>query len=380
MTVETVVLLHATRGLQQLSRNAPLQPPAPWKYVYAMAYGVPLVVVAVSVGMRPDAYGSEQCWLSRSDGFIWSFTGSLLVMFGVNAVLFMVIFIILRLSECPDPNVSYASGLTLKAVFQFVILSLPWILGIVAPSYEGLEILVILLHSQQGSCLFIMHCVFNAEVRRQYERCWQRGLRCPSRSDQPAQEFHSIAVETAGASQSRQRARPPPSQREQLALQAMRDAPPTSTGAGQSQLKAPPPGQSELKARPPAQSELKTRPPGQPQLKARPPGQPQLKARPPGQPQLKARPPSQPQLKARPPGQSEFKVCPPGESKLKARPPGQSQFKAHSLGQSELKARPPNQSEQATPAEQNTAATQPAKSMGVINVLWSAAVFDSDSD
>ncbi|XP_063050187.1 putative adhesion G protein-coupled receptor E4P [Engraulis encrasicolus] len=164
MTVETVVLLHATRGLQQLSRNAPLQPPAPWKYVYAMAYGVPLVVVAVSVGMRPDAYGSEQCWLSRSDGFIWSFTGSLLVMFGVNAVLFMVIFIILRLSEYPDPNVSYASGLTLKAVFQFVILSLPWILGIVAPSYEGLEILVILLHSQQGSCLFIMHCVFNAEV------------------------------------------------------------------------------------------------------------------------------------------------------------------------------------------------------------------------
>ena len=58
MTIEAALLLMSTRGLEQFTPDT--QQLASWKYMYVIGYGLPLVIVGVSVGLKPDGYGSQQ--------------------------------------------------------------------------------------------------------------------------------------------------------------------------------------------------------------------------------------------------------------------------------------------------------------------------------
>ncbi|KAL6482061.1 hypothetical protein MHYP_G00101410 [Metynnis hypsauchen] len=53
---------------------------------------------------------------------------------------------------------------------QIVILGCPWILGFFVNGSEVLEILFLFLNSQQGTFIFLVHCVFNHKVRQQYRK------------------------------------------------------------------------------------------------------------------------------------------------------------------------------------------------------------------
>ncbi|XP_062388646.1 adhesion G protein-coupled receptor E3-like [Sardina pilchardus] len=188
-SIEAAVLLLTARRLDLVTPDT--QQLASWKYMYVIGYGVPLVIVGMSVGMKPDGYGSQQCWLSLTDGFIWSFLGPLFALLAVNTLLFTAIFIILQLSDCVMSEVRYVRGLAWRALFQSFMLGLPWLLGLSAPGNRSLEVLVILLHSQQAFGLFLVHCVFNTEVRKQYSK-WCQKFR-PS-DDEPG--FYGIAMDT----------------------------------------------------------------------------------------------------------------------------------------------------------------------------------------
>ncbi|XP_062388361.1 adhesion G protein-coupled receptor E1-like [Sardina pilchardus] len=94
MLLETAWLFHAVLRLKDVRSPRGLEPH--WGFQCLIGYGGPLVVVAVSAGIMPDGYGSDNCWLNYERGFIWSFLGPVCCILGTNAVLFFVIVILLR--------------------------------------------------------------------------------------------------------------------------------------------------------------------------------------------------------------------------------------------------------------------------------------------
>ncbi|XP_031419427.1 adhesion G protein-coupled receptor E1-like isoform X2 [Clupea harengus] len=176
MSMEALLLFLSVRKLRQVKPNDRAGPH--WRYKLLIGYGIPLVIVAVSAGVMPDGYGSQQCWLLTDDGFIWSFLGPVCVIITGNIILFVVITVTLHstLKEARSDvsKVKYTRVLLFKVMAQFVILGCPWILGLFTASSKVLEVLFIILTSQQGTFIFLVHCLLNEEVRRQYKLWWQK--------------------------------------------------------------------------------------------------------------------------------------------------------------------------------------------------------------
>jgi len=55
--------------------------------------------------------------------------------------------------------------MTFKTLAQFVVLGCSWILGFFTNGRKELEILFLILNSQQGTFIFLVYCVLNNEVR-----------------------------------------------------------------------------------------------------------------------------------------------------------------------------------------------------------------------
>ncbi|KAM7386709.1 hypothetical protein PAMA_009365 [Pampus argenteus] len=112
----------------------------PKSLLYLIGYSVPFVIVGISALLYSDGYGATEarvCWLSRNRNFNWALTGP------VSAVI--------------------------AILAQFVILGCTWILGLYQTNLF-FQVLFIFLNSQQGTFLFIVHCVLNKEVREEYIR------------------------------------------------------------------------------------------------------------------------------------------------------------------------------------------------------------------
>ncbi|XP_063065893.1 adhesion G protein-coupled receptor E1-like [Engraulis encrasicolus] len=174
MSIEAVMLFLSVRKLRQVkpSERAWLQ----WKVSLPIGYGIPLIIVGVSAGVNPEGHGSEKCWLVED--FKWSFLGPVCFLLVVNTILFLTIIITIQstLKEARSDvsKVKYTRVLLFKLTVQFLILGCPWLLGMGASTSRVLEILFLLLTSQQGTAIFLIHCLLNTEVRCQYRKWWQR--------------------------------------------------------------------------------------------------------------------------------------------------------------------------------------------------------------
>ncbi|KAI4884545.1 hypothetical protein NFI96_018702, partial [Prochilodus magdalenae] len=81
MFIDAVLLFIIVKNLTEIR---PKQEILSWKCLIAIGYVIPLFVVGVSVGLFPDGYGSEQCWLKGDKDFIWSFLGPVCFILGVS--------------------------------------------------------------------------------------------------------------------------------------------------------------------------------------------------------------------------------------------------------------------------------------------------------
>ncbi|XP_066566292.1 adhesion G protein-coupled receptor E1 [Amia ocellicauda] len=144
-------------------------------YLLLIGYGVPTIIVAVSAGVIPKGYGDEHCWLKTEQNFRWSFLGPLCYVLGVNFLLFFAIIAELQstlahlnseISSIRDTRV-----MVFKALMQFVILGCGWLLGFFNEP-DFIRHLFVLLNSQQGTFIFIVHCLLNKEVREEYKKWW----------------------------------------------------------------------------------------------------------------------------------------------------------------------------------------------------------------
>ncbi|XP_068575185.1 fibrillin-1-like [Cebidichthys violaceus] len=152
----------------------------PRPLLYLIGYGVPFVIVGISALVYSDGYGAteaEVCWLSRQRSFNWALTGPVIVILGLNWILFCATLWSLRptlanmksdVSQSKDTRL-----IVFKILAQFVILGCTWILGLYQTNLF-FQVLFIILNSQQGTFLFIVHCLLNKEVREEYIR-WLTG-------------------------------------------------------------------------------------------------------------------------------------------------------------------------------------------------------------
>ncbi|CAL8270637.1 unnamed protein product [Lota lota] len=166
----------------------------PTPVLYLIGYGAPFVIVGVSATVFSSGYGATQskvCWLSTERNFNWALTGPVVALLGLNVVLFCATLVCLRptlASMKSDVSKSKDTRLIVfKILSQSVILGCTWILGLYQANLF-FQVLFILLNSQQGTFLFIVHCLLNKEVREEYIK-W---LTCSFRkSGDAAKDFHS---------------------------------------------------------------------------------------------------------------------------------------------------------------------------------------------
>ncbi|XP_066516594.1 adhesion G protein-coupled receptor E3-like [Hoplias malabaricus] len=192
MFIEAVLLFIHVKNLTKLrSKKEGLN----WKYLVVIGYIIPLIVVGVSAGLVPDGYGSEQCWLETDDGFMWSFLGPVCFILAANTLLFLSILIVMTSTLKKVTSESLKTKRTerdqrlfksvlLKTMLQFIILGCSWVLGFFTDGSKVLEMIFLLLNSQQGTFIFLIHCVFNQEVRLLYVKWW-RGLRTLKTEEDP---------------------------------------------------------------------------------------------------------------------------------------------------------------------------------------------------
>ncbi|KAG1940252.1 adhesion G protein-coupled receptor E3-like [Pimephales promelas] len=176
MFIEAVLLFICVKNLSQISSKK--REVLSSGFLCVIGYTVALVVVSVSVGLLPEGYGSEHCWIKMDKGFIWSFLGPVCVILALNMILLINIIINLNSTlknlNAKVSQMKQSKIRTFKTLAQFVILGCSWILGFFTNDRKELEIIFLILNSQQGTFIFLVYCVLNNEVRQQYRKCFRR--------------------------------------------------------------------------------------------------------------------------------------------------------------------------------------------------------------
>ncbi|CAN9510079.1 unnamed protein product [Ophioblennius macclurei] len=151
--------------------NATIRP----LYLYVTGYGIPLVIVVLSASIRPEGYGTKQhCWLSLTDGLIWSFFAPVCIIVLFNVLFFIVT--VWRLAQkftSLNPDLSKLHKIrafTVTAVAQMCILGLMWVFGAFLFQKDATVVAYIftVLNCLQGALVFIMHCLLSKQVRDEY--------------------------------------------------------------------------------------------------------------------------------------------------------------------------------------------------------------------
>uniref|UniRef100_A0A3Q3FDW1 CD97 antigen-like n=1 Tax=Labrus bergylta TaxID=56723 RepID=A0A3Q3FDW1_9LABR len=148
--------------------NATIRP----LYLFMAGYGAPLVILILSAIIRPAGYGTDQhCWLSLSDGLIWSFFGPVCLIIILNIFFFIItVWKLAQKFSSLNPDLSklhkVRSVHVLTAIAQMCILGLMWVFG--AFLFEEGPIVVAyvftILNSLQGALVFIMHCLLSKQL------------------------------------------------------------------------------------------------------------------------------------------------------------------------------------------------------------------------
>ncbi|XP_034936070.1 latrophilin Cirl-like isoform X1 [Chelonus insularis] len=170
------------------------------RWYYLIAYGGPLLVVAISCIIDPLSYGTDRyCWLRADNYFIFSFVGPVILVILANLVfLSMAIYMMCRHAnttvsmkskehsrlasasgkeENALPNKLQAHLAWLRGAIVLVfLLGLTWTFGLLYLNQESVVMAYIftVLNSLQGLFIFVFHCVQNEKVRKEYRKFIRR--------------------------------------------------------------------------------------------------------------------------------------------------------------------------------------------------------------
>ncbi|XP_062578601.1 adhesion G protein-coupled receptor L2-like [Saccostrea cucullata] len=175
------------------------------KWYYLFGYGIPLVTVAVTAGVKPSGYGTDRhCWLDTGASVIWSFVGPALAVILFNIVMLSIAVYMmhkhantLALAKgrskfssgiLRDPSSGTSQSTTMSdekastarqipswvkgAAILVVLLGLTWAFGVLFISEESVTMAYVftVLNSFQGLFIFVFHCLMNEKVKKEYKK------------------------------------------------------------------------------------------------------------------------------------------------------------------------------------------------------------------
>lgn len=144
-------------------------------YYYVFGWGFSALPVAITFAIKSNSYGnSEVCWLSTKDGTTWAFIGPVVAIIAVNTfVLIMVIKTVVSSASAVKSSDHAHLKAGIKGLFVLMpLLGVGWILGLFALN-DGTKVFIYafsIVNGFQGLLIFLLHCVFNDEVRQAFRR------------------------------------------------------------------------------------------------------------------------------------------------------------------------------------------------------------------
>ncbi|GAB6020348.1 hypothetical protein CHUAL_003060 [Chamberlinius hualienensis] len=167
MLVEAVHLYRMLTELRDINHGQ-------MRFYYAIGYGVPAIVVGLSVGVRADEYGNPLfCWLSIYGSAIWSMVGPVCVVVLVNLCIFVLA---MRAGSRLKEHVEDFGNLKTLLWLGIVLLPLmgsAWVSAVLAvnDNHPVLYYIFAVLIAAQGVYIFIGYCILNEKVRNRLSNC-----------------------------------------------------------------------------------------------------------------------------------------------------------------------------------------------------------------
>ncbi|XP_044175102.1 adhesion G protein-coupled receptor L2-like isoform X2 [Acropora millepora] len=141
------------------------------RYYVAVGWGLPAVIVAISVSANFNGYSTpDKCWLTLEGSLIWAFLAPVIIIVLINvAVLIAVIFVRLTLKGnilTPNEDKKFVAALK-TVVVLFPLLGLSWLFGLMAILTQNRAFLYpfAILSPFQGVFIFLFQIIGNREVR-----------------------------------------------------------------------------------------------------------------------------------------------------------------------------------------------------------------------
>ncbi|XP_056628831.1 adhesion G-protein coupled receptor D2 [Triplophysa dalaica] len=157
------------------------------KLYYALGWGLPVVIVVVTLAVTLDHYKAEEyCWLNVKSAVIWAFAGPVLFVVSVNAVvLFRVVMVTVasarRKAKMLTPSsdsklhtLDLTWAATRPVLILLPVLGLTWLVGVLVHLSVVLAYIFIILNGFQGLYIFLVYAVYNSEVRNAIKRIQEK--------------------------------------------------------------------------------------------------------------------------------------------------------------------------------------------------------------
>ena len=173
-----VMLLLPTKGAMSLQHKkfASTQ-----RYtVYAIAYGIPLLIVVVSLASVGGAdYSTDlYCWVNTRRGLVWAFVAPALLVIVINSLIMGLAVYVMILHSTTAQSMQARTRLSRFFLWARGVIMLIAILG--TPYFVGLlhvdknsaffSYLFIYISGNQGGYIFVFYCLMNEKVMKEYMR------------------------------------------------------------------------------------------------------------------------------------------------------------------------------------------------------------------
>ncbi|XP_058236035.1 uncharacterized protein LOC131346566 [Hemibagrus wyckioides] len=176
MLIETVLLFLLVKNLSKIRSNQ--REYLSMKWLNMIGYLISLAVVTLCTLLIPQNSVEEQCWENRDTEK--TFDTPIIVIVATNMILYIIIIIIMifTLKRLKNENLHRSNTddkdlitrVMIKSLAQFVILGCYWIFLYIPDDTGVLYNTFLFLNSQQGTFIFLIHCLLNQEVRHRYRK------------------------------------------------------------------------------------------------------------------------------------------------------------------------------------------------------------------
>ena len=149
------------------------------KLYFVIGWGSPAVVVLVTAAIfQYDLMSEKHCLLSAKSVSVWVFVGPSLFVIFVNMLILGAVLRTTMTLLRNDPGHRKEKSAMRTLAMLVPILGTTWIFGVLALAHDSIVFQYIFsaCNAFQGLFIFILYCLFNTEVRHEYERkrkAWQ---------------------------------------------------------------------------------------------------------------------------------------------------------------------------------------------------------------